>query len=174
MKLQKQPTAWSCLPTAFAMALDKPVEEIIKAIGHDGSEVYWPELESHWANRAFHVQELVDYCFWNEIAVVCIDAMPCFNHFDSRAVAKEVKYLSGLEYADRLERYLKSYFGVLVGTTNFNSGHAVAWDGENVFNPRGAIESLENANFNIMSFYILGKCRSKSFLYFPKLNEIFA
>lgn len=35
IKLQKQPTNWSCVHTCLAMLLDEPVEEVIKAIDID-------------------------------------------------------------------------------------------------------------------------------------------
>ena len=43
MILQRSPNAWSCMPTAFAMAVNAPVEDLILSIGHDGSEKTWPD-----------------------------------------------------------------------------------------------------------------------------------
>ncbi len=39
MKLQTSPNRWSCLPTSFAMALDVRAGQVIKWLGHDGSQV---------------------------------------------------------------------------------------------------------------------------------------
>jgi hypothetical protein len=62
MRIQTQPTRWSCAATAFAMALDVPVAELIESIGHDGSEIIWPDLPDPMCRRGFHSQELIDEC----------------------------------------------------------------------------------------------------------------
>ena len=54
MLLQKQPNSWSCLPTAFAMVMDLPVEELILATGHDGSAELWERYHQSW-----HIQEII-------------------------------------------------------------------------------------------------------------------
>ena len=62
MRIQTQPNHWSCEVTAFAMALHTPVAELIEGIGHDGSEIIWPDLPDPMCRRGFHSQELVDEC----------------------------------------------------------------------------------------------------------------
>ena len=44
MELQQRPEPWMCMPLAFAMALDMPVADLLAAIGHDGSEIVFPNL----------------------------------------------------------------------------------------------------------------------------------
>ena len=63
MKIQKQPNRWSCLPTSFAMILDVDVNELIRKIGHDGSEILWPNLEEPYCRRAFHIEEIAMVCY---------------------------------------------------------------------------------------------------------------
>src|SRR5260221_108718 len=76
MNLQKQPNRWSCLPTAFAMVLDISVKEVITEIGHDGSEIVYPNLEEPKCRRAFHIQELIDFAISIGVSVVPIEPLP--------------------------------------------------------------------------------------------------
>lgn len=67
MKLLRQPNKWSCLPTAFAMAMDVSLESLLERIGHNGSEICWPNLPDPLCRRSFHEQELfyaADYFGW--------------------------------------------------------------------------------------------------------------
>ena len=74
--LQLKPNKWSCAVTAFAMALHVPVQELIQEIGHDGSEIVFPELEEPMRRRGFHSQELI-YAAWKRgFTVTPIELMP--------------------------------------------------------------------------------------------------
>ena len=61
MRLLKQPND-SCLLYAAAMVLDEPPEILIREIGHDGQQVWWPELSKSFQKRSFNIQEIID-CF---------------------------------------------------------------------------------------------------------------
>ena len=68
MRLQQSPIRGTCLPTSFAMAMGIPVADIFAALGHDGSEVLWPDLPEPTCQRGFHVQELIRLavkCGWS-------------------------------------------------------------------------------------------------------------
>jgi len=159
MFLQTQPSQWSCVPTAFAMLLDIAVEEMIRQIGHDGSEVVWPELEpTALSKRAFHPQECIDVALSLDIPIVSIHLMPYTLHFVNNVPSKPI--WTEQQCLDRFDRLLKAYEGVFTGTTNYNMGHAVAWNGKMVYDPRGYIKPLEEANFNPQIFFI--KFKSKS------------
>jgi hypothetical protein len=60
VKLLRQSNRWSCLPTAFAMAAGLSFETLIERIGHDGSEIIWPDLPEPQRRRAFHIQECIN------------------------------------------------------------------------------------------------------------------
>ena len=159
MLLQLQPSYWSCVPTAFAMLFDMPVDELIREIGHDGSEVLWPELEStDLRKRAFHPQECIDVGFKHDIILATIHVMPFTEHYVTSLKPKAI--WSEDDCLLRFYKYLDQYEGVMTGRTNFNLGHAVAWDRHNIYDPRAYIKPLEGANFNPQILYI--KCRSKS------------
>lgn len=51
-----QPTKWSCTLAAFAMVSKTPIDVLEEWIGHDGSELIFPELGDR-GRRAFTAQE---------------------------------------------------------------------------------------------------------------------
>ncbi len=151
MTLQLQPNRWSCLATAFAMALDINVEDLIKDLGHDGSQILFPELDEN-GRAGHHIQEIMDYCLANSVRVVTIDAMPLSKYpgFEGR------QYCSDEHLQGRMAHYLENYYGVLAGSTKEGYNHAVAWNGEKIYNPAGIIEA-DFEHLDIMHFFIVGK-----------------
>lgn len=141
LKLQQQPNKWSCLPTAFAMVLDVPVQEIIDTVGHDGSEVPFPNITIEpYRFKSFHIQEMIDVCMLRNIAVIGIEKQP-------------VSELKGGLYTipvseKRFEYYLVNYNGVLVGHGFSGQSHAVAWCGK-VYDPNGTVYDLPHFNPNM-------------------------
>jgi hypothetical protein len=73
---QIKPNRWSCLVTAFAMALDIPVAELIRLVGHDGSEIVNPELPEPGCRRGFHIQEMIEACWSQGHSVTPIEVFP--------------------------------------------------------------------------------------------------
>ena len=76
MRLLRKPERWMCLPASFAMALDVPLEDIFKEIGHDGSNVAWPHLPEPVCRRGFHPQELVHVCLNRGYAATLVELCP--------------------------------------------------------------------------------------------------
>src|SRR4051812_22249881 len=58
------------------MVLDLPLETIVKILGHDGSEKYWPEYPEPRCRRGFHIQEMIDLCFSLGKSVTPFQAYP--------------------------------------------------------------------------------------------------
>ena len=75
IQLQHQPNRWSCMATAFAMALDIPVVEFINRIGHDGSEIVCPADEPG-GRRGFHSQECITVALGFGLAATQIELFP--------------------------------------------------------------------------------------------------
>lgn len=71
--VQEQPTTHSCLPTAFAIILGIPARQIIRELGHDGTEIVFPKAEGRWSFKGWHPQELVTYCWANGWSVTRFD-----------------------------------------------------------------------------------------------------
>lgn len=76
MKQQRNPNAWSCLPAAFATALDVPIEAVLGIVGHDGSEITHAGLPEPMNRRGFHPQEFIKMCLEDEMAVTRIELFP--------------------------------------------------------------------------------------------------
>jgi hypothetical protein len=77
---------------SLSIALNKPLNKIIKVIGHDGSDIIWPDNPEPTNRRGFHPQELMDACLKFNRAPVWIERRPCsvgrvgsepFNIYDS-------------------------------------------------------------------------------------------
>jgi hypothetical protein len=130
MKMQRSPNHWSCLPCAFTMVTGKPLEELIAKIGHDGSEIIWPELPEPQRRRSFHLQELVDVAFPTTV----IEAEPISQS------AEDKQFTPFKDHFSRLQNYMKTYDGVIIGMFGRNP-HAAAWDHVNqlIYDPNGQI-----------------------------------
>lgn len=98
--------------------------EIFDWLGHDGSEIVWPQFESPHRHRSFHVQELVEYALVvHRIRVVYLERLmrgtpdgTLIQELDSKIIDSEICGQRGV---------LLTYDGL--------RSHAVAWDGEHVF-----------------------------------------
>lgn len=144
----KQPNRWSCLPTAFAIALNVPVEELITVIGHDGSQIMFPDEKFPANMRGFHPQELFDACAKLGTLFVTIEPYPCFmapsDHNKIQAI-----------YDDPIPRFtecLRVFDGVLIGATHEGQRHAIAWFNGKIIDPSGRID-ITLDNFQIEYFY---------------------
>jgi len=149
LKIQTTPNRWSCLPTAFAIALDVRTGKLIKWLGHDGSRVVRPELPEPECYIGFHIQELIGYAWWLGRAVTPFEANPR-SHVGGAAV--KIEFAAGNDR--RLLAVLHANSGVLTGqSVATGSHHAVAWDGSKIYNPTGEIQDLDA--FAINTFWLI-------------------
>jgi hypothetical protein len=134
MHLQRQPNHWSCVPTAFAMALNVRVSEFIAHIGHDGSQIIWPTLKEPHCRRGFHVQECIDIAFRAGFSVTPIEAIP--SHAPAEPVPAFEIVCGGSEKTalERFARIVLHHRGVLTGYS-----HAVAFDHGVICDPCGHV-----------------------------------
>jgi hypothetical protein len=130
MRLQIKPQRHLCLPTSFAMALDIPVAALLDEVGHDGSEIVFPDLPEPSCRRGFHVQELIDVALRRRFAVTPVELFPVLAHTDTRHRTLR------LDNWWRFESVLRNSRGVLDGT-GCHCGHAVAYDHGHIFDPDG-------------------------------------
>lgn len=61
------------------MALDLPVAELIRSIGHDGSEILWDNLPEPMCRRGFHSQELIAECLERRHGCTPIEVAPAIG-----------------------------------------------------------------------------------------------
>lgn len=142
-----QPNRWSCLPTSFAMACNVPLEKILEIIGHDGSQIIWPELPEPKRRRTFHVQECIWAAWKLGFCVTTFEAAPqlAVSEYDV------IELLTTYDYADLLSRK-----GVMTGIVNGNR-HAVAYNDQVVYDPNGTIYKFKHHNFLIETFCIFNE-----------------
>ena len=112
-----QPNRWSCLITSFAMVMETSVSELVKELGHDGSELVRPGPEP-LCRRGFHPQELIQICAHSRgYAVETLEPRP---RFEDNIRVKVPFLMVGI--------------GILL-----SERHAVAWDGDRILDPSGLV-----------------------------------
>lgn len=121
----KNPNAWSCLPTAFAIALNVDIQHILDYVEHDGSEIIYSDLAEPLCRRGFHPQEMIRYCLQvHNIAVTRIElaptALPCPN------MDPHVFDTGGWTW---FKYNMFHYYGVIDCRTASGTGHAMAFAG---------------------------------------------
>jgi hypothetical protein len=135
MRPQSKPERWMCLPTSFAMVLDIPVAHLLTEIGHDGSEIIYPELLEPAGRRGFHIQELIEPCLWRNFAVTPIEIFPVSEHAPGRSyVVRMPPTFTDESHWARLAGVIGTTQGVIEGRGP-RCGHAVAYDHGMVYDP---------------------------------------
>ena len=102
-------------------------EEMIKRIGHDGSEILWPNLPEPRCRRAFHLQECIN-AVQREFAVTPFELS---GHLTPDGVSVfEINFSYPL---------LDAWTGVALGRgkMGFKCRHAVAFCAGEVYDPNG-------------------------------------
>jgi hypothetical protein len=155
MRLQRQPNRWSCLPTAFAMALDVPVEEFLRRIGHDGSDIAFPAEPEPMCRRGFHIQECIEVALKLGYSVTPIELFP--RHAPSLSIPPLTIFF-GDERTVNVERFahfIDSGLGVITGYGR-NCCHAVAYDHGSIYDPNGSEYRFSLTNCEMHGF--IGIC----------------
>ena len=142
----KQPNGWSCLPTAFASIVEEPVEDVFDYIGHNGSQILWPDLEEPMCRRSFHIQEMYAYCLSKNYAVTTFT--PKFG----TSVLNADPFIECNKWMDDL---LSHYFGVMTGTSSQGNLHALAWDGTRFMDPQEGL--MKDQEFLLSHFHVVTK-----------------
>ncbi len=151
MRLITSPVSWGCSAAALAMVLGKDYDFVIKEIGHDGSEVIHPELPPPGCFKGFHIQELIEVAIEHSYAVTPIEALPVQTATgDDEHIVEFSQYCS---HETRLAYHFeRCENGVILGKLR-KYWHAVAWDGENVFDPRGQIYPRSDCKINVATLW---------------------
>ncbi|MFA5344693.1 MAG: hypothetical protein WC315_00225 [Candidatus Omnitrophota bacterium] len=157
MLLQVNPNSWSCMAAAFSTALGIRFADFIKLMGHDGSGQPYEDKRFH---RGFHIQECIDLCLMTGFACTEIQCYYGSKPFVESIESVPVYPLKDCEF--RFQHYLrKTKRGVITGLGQC-FGHAVAWDGKFIYDPRspGYMYRFEDAvkyNFRPQTLWILTK-----------------
>lgn len=136
--------SWSCLYDAFCIVSDKDLSEI----GHDGSEIFWPDKPEPLCRRGFHIQEFIRLFYKFGLAIIEFEATMCM-----------VPVIGCLPYEEHLplDDLMKENNGVLIGEEN-GVRHALAWKNQKFIDING-IRNLRN--YEIQSFYAIKSISTK-------------
>lgn len=144
MNFQKKKNKWGCLVTSFAMAFDTPVDDLIEAIGHDGSRIVFPWMTSPMCLRGFHVQECIRVGLGLGFSVTPLEFIPMLSPFyqnKGNHKFEQVWIKDPAWWADQI----KATRGVITGIGQ-SCPHAVAYEKGTIYDPDGEIYeySLDN------------------------------
>jgi len=133
------------------MLLDEDMDTLIEDIGHDGSEIWWPDHPEPLQRRSFHIQEFLDICFKRGKIFAYVEAILTLGDPWAQRIKKQING----DHEKRFSGYLRNFKGVILGDTPEGIGHAVAWDRKMIYDPRGFIQDSDNSDLGIHSFYPL-------------------
>jgi len=156
MRLILQPNSWSCTIAAAAMVLDTSIKNLVEMIGHDGSEIMFPELPEPGKRRGFHIQEIVDCVFKFRYSVTPIEILP-YSTPNNNKDDFPINFPGGNK--ERLLRYLSNSKGLLTGISK-KWGHTVAWTGKHILDPNGDIYPFSDCKININCYWLFTKIKS--------------
>jgi hypothetical protein len=148
MKLLKQDGP-HCLIYAATMVLQHygckltPVD-LINEIGHDGCTVLWPTRPIPYCYRGVHPQEIQDCFIRRGLGLMNIAPMPVIgNGTENWAIYAGVPEES---VTARYKQYMMGNNGIILGQGphNVDVAHAVAWDGNQCFDPEGFTYPLDD------------------------------
>jgi hypothetical protein len=147
--MNTNPNEWSCLPTAAANTIGQPVEEIIRLLGHDGSDLPYEGDYSDY-RAGFHVDELIDVLDRLGWSVTPFQYAPCM------VPQPEAPPRMIFEDNDtRFFHHLKRSKGFIIGYLKLDEeiiGHAVTNDNEKITDPRGRNSSYMAQDMHLFSF----------------------
>lgn len=146
----KSPNGWSCLPCSFATVLGVTLEEILEYVGHNGSDIMWPELPEPKCRKGFHIQEMISFSFEKGRTVTPFEPVPLSIPVEG-AKPCIITFRYGAQ--NRMNSLLTGRNGVLEG-----NGHAVAWYNGIIHDPALGINRLED--FPIRRFWLISKIKS--------------
>jgi hypothetical protein len=135
VKLQKKPERWQCAVTAFAMALDISVMDLMRRVGHDGSEIIFPDLPEPACRRGHNIYELAEAALDMGCAVTPVPLRPAIIP----ACDRTRQVVIGIEKDNwsRFTRHLLISRGV-IECYGPRGTHVIAYDTGVIFDPEGS------------------------------------
>lgn len=116
------------------MVLGRSVPEILDEIGHDGSEILFPELPEPVRRRGFSVQEFMDVA--DKFGYLLPEVLAIPESSAGEHVLKVETFPYGRDPDSRIDHYMKKYpKGMIVGCYSMGQYHAVAYERGFIFDP---------------------------------------
>lgn len=140
MLIVVSPNKWSCLPAAFATVIGVSFEDMLDILGHDGSEIVYPDLPEPFNRRAFIGPEFVNALYPEGYLVSTFE----FNPLSVCDETHAFKIVGTQTLEEYFEMILADSVGVIGGLSKISdTPHAVAWEGTRILDPLGFIYPLE-------------------------------
>jgi hypothetical protein len=139
MQLQQQPERWLCMATAFAMAVDLPVEEFLQYVGHRGEEIVWPTLDEPACRAGVHAQECIEVCLGLDYSVTPIQLVPRTSptpHGTRQLLSEKLIHFPDGNW-NRWYKHLQDARGVME-CNGPKVSHAIAYDRGMIYDPTGS------------------------------------
>ncbi len=128
MEIQKQPYPGACFPTAVAIVIGVPVQEILEDLP-DGREIIWRKNKKY-QYRGFHPQEIKLWLLQHGWAMIDFLVEPFL--VNPERISRNKKSI--VMRIQDLESTIEYGHNAVLGYSN----HAVAWDGRITFDPDGS------------------------------------
>lgn len=135
------------------MVLDVPIKAILDVIGHDGSDILWPDLPEPIKRRAFHVEELMYAC--RELGYYLVE-YPAKIAYNPGGAHTEI-----IDFTTKWNQVIAEHSGILLGHyAGRTNAHAVAWNAQEgtIYDPSGNHAKLPE--FTSEAFYAAIRSRS--------------
>jgi hypothetical protein len=129
---------WSCLPASFAMACEVPFQTIVGLIGHDGSDLPYTNKKYR---AGFHPQECLEAATKLGWLGALIELFPRIT--PDGVEERVIQFGGDGNWARFLQHLRECSNGVIEGVSvSSGLGHAVAWDGYHIYDPKGMVYSF--------------------------------
>lgn len=155
---QVQPNLWSCLPTAFSTVTGISLENLLDEIGHDGSEIIFPDAPDPLSRKAFHPQECLIAIYKIYLKNPQLQRR-YFSCISNELVCHNPKtddiYIH--EYPqDIFNLFLQNHNGVIIGEIH-DKMHAAAWDRirQAALDPNGFIYPIHKYRIHHLYYEII-------------------
>jgi hypothetical protein len=132
------------------MVMDIMPKVIYDMLGHDGSEIIYPDLKDPYRRRSFHIQEMISVALKLGFVPCPIDKDIIFGQM----VDKDGVEIEHPQYALTIERHLEHYLALRPGVIQ-TPYHAVAWNHQEqrVYDPAGQKRDLNDVD--VITFWAM-------------------
>jgi aryl-alcohol dehydrogenase-like predicted oxidoreductase len=140
------------------MLLNLSVERVIQLIGHDGSEIWYPNEPEPHRRRGFTTQEFMDVAFHEGYAMMEILQPEAWDgeNLNTRRFIDSFPFARNFE--ERILFYMTFAQGLVTGHYSANSYHMAAWDNttRQIFDPshRGVYSFDTNAESIVVESFL--------------------
>jgi hypothetical protein len=130
-----------CVLDAFCKAANISQEELLPLLGHDGSEIVFPDLPEPSCRRGFDPREIA-YALYTHKGIKIMQ----FDRYIERISRNGESYI--LDMSEQLFKLMENNSGIIIGLF-INKLHAVYWDSKIKNN------NIKNRMIDVHSFFLI-------------------